>query len=310
MTSERRRQESRGLRQLFQEQWQQFLSLLERTGVEPSASQLDAKIDKGQIMASIETMIEGTDRRLRALGDYKKRLRTTVAWMLDYIDKSVSCLPEPILVDRQSFATNPAVNAFFVNYEDIRSIFGNSYVLRQFFSRHENASCSQVYAAMFINRYEKNILGKAMDNDVLLSDVKQTAVNFSAHDIVIPSRDEVSLRLALKEHMFNEIIQYVSIYMTELRHQQCDGKPSLTAEESINSVCNPQVYMDELISLLSIPNTMLTCEKKPLRLNKMGIMVDENSKEAINAFTSHEFKIGKQASRVVLLVRYDKNQML
>ncbi|MCW8857657.1 MAG: hypothetical protein OQJ95_09865 [Kangiella sp.] len=309
MSSERRREETRGLRQLFQEQWQHFINILERSGVEPSARQLDTQIDAGEVLASIETMIEGTDRRIRALGNYKKRLRETVAWMLEYIDKAVTCLPEATLIDKNSFSSNPEVNAVFVNYEDIKFIFSHSIELQKFFSEVENTSCDEVYAVLLTNKNEKNILGKIIDNDMLVSDVKQVSVNFSAHNIVAPSKDEETLRSKLKTYAFNEIITYVSAHMTQLRHEQCEGKQNLTAEESINSVCNPQVYIDKLISMLNIPNTMLVCEKTPLRLNKMGIVADENSTETLNEFIAHEFKIGSQPARVVSLVRYPKSEM-
>jgi hypothetical protein len=310
MSSERRREETRGLRQLFQDQWQHFITILEKSGVEPSASQLDTQIDSGEVLASIETMVDGTDRRMRALGDYKKRLRETVAWVLDYIDKAVTCLPEAILIDKNSFSSNPEVNAVFVNYDDIKSIFSHSIELQKFFKLPEHSSCEEVYAVLFSNKHEKNILGKTINNDMLVSDVKQVSVNFSSHDIVVPSKDEETLRSKLKTYAFNEIITYVSAHMAKLRHEQCDGKTNLTAEESIKSVCNPQVYIEKLISMLSIPNTMLVCEKTPLRLNKMGIVADENSTETLNEFIAHEFRIGSQPARVVVLVRYPRCEMI
>ncbi|MDH5572221.1 MAG: hypothetical protein OEY89_10680, partial [Gammaproteobacteria bacterium] len=110
---------------------------------------------------------------------------------------------------------------------------------------------------------------------------------------------------------YNQIVKYVSLQMARIRRrQQSEQFGKDHPEACVNGVCNPEIYLEELISHLTLPNPLLSCEKKELRLNKMGVVVDQNSTEAVNEFTAHEFRIGEQPARVVMLVRYPRDGML
>ena len=302
----RRRHDAKGLRTLFASQWHHFLTILENSTGNPGESTQDPAL----VNDAIETVIDGTDKRIRAIGSYKKRLRDTVHMTLDYIDAAVADIPAAIRVDKNSFSHNPEINAFFVNMDDIRHIFSSSRELQNFFKKPEHASCNEVYAILFVTRKEKTVLGKIIQDDMLVSEVKQIAVNFSEHEIVAVSDSEEGARQGLKEFIFNSIVEYVSAHMLHIRQQQREQINKGDIEICINGVCNPEVYLDELIKQLTTPGPLLTHKEIRLRLNKMGITVDENSSETVNEFTAHEFQIGKQAPRLVTIVCYPGSEML
>ncbi len=304
--NDRRRHETKGLRELFGSQWRHFLTILESG----AGKQGETTQNSALVTDAIETVIDGTDKRIRAIGSYKKRLRDTVRMTLDYIDTAVASIPQAIRVDKDSFSRNPEINAFFVNIDDMRNIFSTSRELQNFFKKTEHASCDEAYAILFVTRNEKTVLGKIIQDDMLVSEVKQTAVNFSEHEIVAASDSEEGARQGLKEFIFNHIVEYVSAHMLHIRQQQQEQINKGHMEICISGVCNPEVYLDELINQLTTPGPLLTHKKVRLRLNKMGIQVDENSSESVNEFTVHEFQIGKQPPRVVTLVRYPGDDML
>ncbi len=302
----RRRHDTKGLRGLFASQWHHFLTILERGTDKPDEITQDPVL----VSDAIETVIDGTDKRIRAIGSYKKRLRDTVRMTLDYIDAAVASIPEAIRVDKDSFSHNPAINAFFVNTDDIRNIFSTSRELQNFFKKAEHISYDEAYAILFVTQKEKTVLGKIIQDDMLVSEVKQTAVNFSEHEIVAVSDSEEGARQGLKEFIFNRVVEYVSAHMLHIRQQQQEQINKGHMEICINGVCNPEVYLDELINQLTTPGPLLTHKKVQLRLNKMGIQVDENSSEIVNEFTAHEFQIGKQSPRIVTIVCYPEDEML
>ncbi len=303
---DRRYHEAKGLRELFASQWRYFLTILESGGGKSG----EITQDPALVTNAIETVIDGTDKRIRAIGTYKKRLRDTVHMTLDYIDTAVASIPEAIRVDKDSFSHNPVINAFFVNMDDIRNIFSTSHELQNFFRKTEYASCDDAYAILFVTRGEKTVLGKILQDDMLVSEVKQTAVNFSNYEIVAVCDSEEGARRGLKEFIFTHIVKYVSAHMLHIRQQQQEQINKGHMKVCISGVCNPEVYLTELINQLTTPGPLLTHKKVPLRLNKMGIKVDENSAETVNEFTAHTFQIGKQPPRVVTIVRYPRDEML
>jgi len=302
----RRRHDAKGLRELFTSQWRHFLTMLESGAGKPGEFTQDPAL----VSDAIETVIDGTDKRIRAIGNYKKKLRDAVRMTLDYIDTAVANIPKAIRADKNSFSHNSEINAFFVNIDDMRDIFSTSHELQNFFKNPEHASCDEAYTILFVTRKEKTVLGKMIQDDMLVSEVKQTAVNFSEHEIVTVSDSEEGARQGLKEFIFNNIVEYVSAHMLYIRQQQRKQINKGHMEICISGVCNPAVYLDELINQLTMPGPLLSCKKIRLRLNKMGIQVDENSPETVNEFTAHEFQIGKQPPRVVTIVRYPGDEML
>ena len=305
-TTEQRRSEAQGLRQLFSRQLDYIRGLVEGALNKQSQSILE----RAPKFDAVENMVTGTDKRIRALSGYKNRLREAIGTTLSYIDKAIECLPESVLVDKNSFLKNSSINAFFVNVDDIKYVFSSSHELQSFFSKNENISYGEAYAILFVNRDEKHVLGKAINNNLLVGDVKQTVVNFSKHEVVAPCVTEELARKALEEFVFNQIVEYVSLHMAGIRRQQNDLLTKEHPEACVNGLCNPEVYLDELIAHLVFPNPLLSCKKKELRLNKMGILVDNNSIEAVNEFTAHEFRIGEQPARVVMIVKYPRDGML
>ncbi|NOZ37105.1 MAG: hypothetical protein GXP11_03360 [Gammaproteobacteria bacterium] len=303
---DRRDHEAKGLRELFASQWRYFLTILESGNGKPDEITQDPSL----ISDAIETVIDGTDKRIRAIGSYKKRLRDTVHMTLDYIDATVASIPKAIRVDKDSFSHNPEINALFVNMDDIRNIFSASHELQNFFRKAGHASCDEAYVILFISRNEKTVLGKIIQDDLLVSEVKQTAVNFSNHEIVAVSDSEEGVRRGLKEFIFNHIVKYVSAHMQHIRQQQREQIDRGHMEICISGVSNPEVYLTELINQLTTPGPLLSHKKVQLRLSKLGIKVDENSSETVNKFTAHEFQIGKQPPRVVTIVRYPREDML
>lgn len=302
----RRRHDARGLRELFASQWRHFLTMLESGAGKPGEFTQDPAL----VSDAIETVIDGTDKRIRAIGNYKKKLRDAVHMTLDYIDTAVASIPEAIRVDKNSFSHSSEINAFFVNMDDVRNIFSTSHELQNFFKNPEHTSCDEAYAILFVSRKEKTVLGKMIQDDMLVSEVKQTAVNFSEHKIVAVSDSEEGARQGLKEFIFNSIVEYVSAHMLYIRQQQRKQINKGHMEICISGICNPAVYLDELINQITMPGPLLSCRKIRLRLNKMGIQADKNSPETVNEFTVHEFQIGKQPPRIVSIVRYPADQML
>ncbi len=302
----RRRSETQGLRDLFASQWHHLQSIFERSEMANDALTQDPDL----LSDAIESTIEGTDKRIRAIGHYKKKLRNSIGATLNYIDTAVACIPDAIVMNKNNFSHDPQINAFFVNMNDIQHIFSASPILQNFFTQPEHRRYDEAYIVLFSRRIDKCVFGKIIQDDMLVSEVAQIAVNFSDHEIIAAAESEQTIRRDLKEYVFTHIVQYISAYMQQIRRQQQEQIDAGDIGICISGVNNPEVYLHELIQQLSIPGPLLHCKKIPLRLNKMGIEINNDSTETANEFIAHEFRIGQQSPRLVTILRYPRKKML
>ena len=182
MAIERRKTSAQSLRQLFQSQWSYLNSLLQRRFADRKAARHQDLTEQ----SAAETVVDGTNARLRLVSGYKSRLRKSVRGLLEHVDGLVAQLPAPIDVGGGRFLHDPCVNAFFVNQDTIRDTFSQSYDLQSFFSNPMFNSHSHAFAVMFMNKVEKEVLGAAMVDGTARQDVRKTTVSFTDHKILQP----------------------------------------------------------------------------------------------------------------------------
>jgi hypothetical protein len=307
MTSNRRKPEASALRRLFHNQWLHLNQLID----ERDSRQRSEREKSAQILNAIETIVEGTDARMRGLGNYKKRLRDGANSLLTHIESLVESLPEPIVVNRQSFTNDPQVNSFFVNPDYLQQVFSRCRELHAFFDAAEHCQLEEAYALLFISRTEKTTLGNSVQGDMIVTDVKQVSVNFSDHQIMCPSETETGLRNSLQTLLFESVVEYIQLRLAQqlkLESQQSFQQKRTGLDKSLK---NPEVYLQTLIDHLNEPMELLKRKECILKISKLGILLNESDTEtANNDLRLNGLRIGDQARRVIVLVRYPRCEML
>lgn len=306
MVEDRRKPEASGLRLLFHEQWAHFLHLLD----EWNRHRHLRRNDSDELAAAVEQLVTGTDARIRSVGGYKRQLRESVHTVLDYVDTLVNGLPPAVSVSHASFFSDPLVNAFFVNTEDLRQIFCETQELQQFFASDTNKELAEVYALLFVRKTEKTVLGRELHGDLLLGDIRQTTVNFSDHQLLSPCATEQLARQSLKAILFRSVVQYVRIHMIRARQQQAQEDVLHKHHDPVHSLKNPIVFVQELNRLLSTPMELLKQQERMLRVDRMGISLSEHTNSPANELHLNEITVGDQQTRIVVMVRYPRNEFL
>ena len=301
-----RRPEASALRRLFHEQWTHFLQLVE----EWDKRQQTDRQKSAEILKAIETVVTETDARIRSVGSYKKRLRDGVRLVLDYVEALVDDLPAAIAVNQHTFASDPLVNSFFVNKTDVQQIFSRCQKLHAFFGSTEHRQLHEVYALLFVQKSEKTIFGKKLQGDMLLSDVMQTSVSFSDHQILLPGATEELVRKSLEALLFDSILEYIKTHMTRLRYQQSQDEQQQKNLNLDKSLKNPEVYLQTLIEHLNEPMGLLQLQESMLKISKMRILLSEENTDTANELHLNAVKVGDLPSRIIALVRYPKSEML
>ena len=76
------------------------------------------------------------------------------------------------------------------------------------------------------------------------------------------------------------------------------------------SVLTPQILLDQVVDVFNAPDDFVKTRKVPLRLNKMGIKISENSSQPGNRLNLTEVLMGDESPRVVALARFPKSDLL
>ena len=174
------------------------------------------------VQDAIESVVEGTEPRIRLVSGYQKKLQKEVSNSLSYIDELVEAIPAPIEVSRSRFANNSQVNAYFASVGELQQTFSHSSDLKAFFDDVENRDRQEAYALLCMQVTEKQVTGIEMNGDMLRRDVLQTAVNFYDHKILSPAATETGIRQGLKQCIFDGLITYILQGITSLKTQQND----------------------------------------------------------------------------------------
>ncbi|MDH5602053.1 MAG: hypothetical protein OEY78_12215, partial [Gammaproteobacteria bacterium] len=161
-------------------------------------------------------VVEGTEPKMRYVSTYKKLLEKSVTTSLLYINELVDNIPGSVDITHKNFALDPLVHAYFSSTKEIKEIFSNSKELKLFF---DNGEDEQAYALLCMNHDDKTVLGMELQNDVLIRDVMQTAVNFSEHKVMSPTATEEETRGCIKKCIFDGLITYALKKLIELKSE-------------------------------------------------------------------------------------------
>jgi hypothetical protein len=278
--SERRRPEAGGLRALFQVQIDHLSALLDQR----TARRDEERRRNDRELQAVEALVEGTDSRMRAVNGYRRRLRASVAVLLDYVAGLAERLPAPVAISGERFLPDPLVNAFFVNRQAIRDIFSRSHDLQDFFADPGRQDRSHAWALLFMTMREKETLGLALTGELLSREVRQTNVSFTDHRVIQARASEDEVRSALAQFLFDAYVEYINYRLACLRVgpvgvcAQCAGieRPAGTDAPDLK---NPAVYLELLCQVIEQPAELLQLETDLIRINRIGIRVPEQSDE-------------------------------
>ena len=297
--------EASALRVFFQEQWEHLQQLLEAR----ESNRLRHKAEAEKLSSAVESIVEGTDTRLSAIGGYHKRLRQSARELLDYIEGLVADMPPALQVSQAAYSGNSLVNTLFQNTETMHQLFSQSVPVQEFFRHPENRQQQEVFALLFLSRAEKDILGSEIRGEIILKDVPQTTVSFSGHQLIAPRATEEAARGALMKTLFESVTRQLKIEITRSRYGQTEEEKVAGAQNPRCNLNNPEVYIGMLVEQLSLPQKLLNLQDNLLRVSKMGIKLSLDSNVPSNKVRLYEVEVEGNESRVVTLVRYPRDEL-
>ena len=278
----------------------------------------------------VEFVVDNTDPRIRMLAHYQDKLAPALIRTATYLGGVIRALPEPVELSRGAWASDTGIKAFFATAADVPQVLARSADLRAFFDRHKDAQVA--FALLVMEKAERTVYGTALENGVLKSDVAQINVNFSAHRVVAPAAaqsdllieigvrgvrrllDVVLARIAALQQQATDLAERKAFLGTKLRQLKSAGFGIEPAADHTQEIAELEAriardakdlleikgkprslehYLEQISDVLLVPEQHFTTSELRLRVNRLGIKIDENSAEPADELVLTELRLGE-----------------
>ncbi|EGJ50183.1 hypothetical protein [Desulfocurvibacter africanus] len=139
----------------------------------------DARLDE-----TVDRIAQIVSPKIKAMHDYRRRLREPVQQSLDFFRQAANSLVGPVVMEPGLWRTDPLLNACFSSMEQMSGFLRNSESLRR---QAAKSSQGEIYFLLTMDRREESTLGCVVECEVARRDVLQTVVTFSDHRAHAPA---------------------------------------------------------------------------------------------------------------------------
>jgi hypothetical protein len=171
-----------------------------RTAARAAERERRARIKRG-----VDEVVTIVDPRLRGLQGYRVRLAPALEKAVAFADELVASLPEPLTVERDRWADDPRLRAFFAGLDDMQAFFDRSREICDFLASAEAQGAGVVFAAIGMQLDRRTGFGMGLQGDVLQRDRQQVSVSFSGHRVGAIAAEEGGFRTRLRRRVLEEI---------------------------------------------------------------------------------------------------------
>jgi hypothetical protein len=163
--------------------------------------------DETLVKAAVERLVDGTDRRLRGLRNYHKRLRGAVETAVIHVIELVDSLPDAVEISRSRYGSDPCLRAFFSSADNLQTTIGTSKAIDDFVKAAKGDLPEKIFGVLSMEWVERKVLGVDLDGDLLRREVPQVVVNFFHHRYFEPAATEADNRHLVKVRIYDYLIQ-------------------------------------------------------------------------------------------------------
>ncbi|MEN8204953.1 MAG: hypothetical protein ABFS24_02960 [Pseudomonadota bacterium] len=302
------------------------------------------------VLNTVENVVDGTDSKIRLVPGYKKKLQNYIRGSLELADDLVNQMPAAIEVSSSTFVSDPYVNAFFTNVTDLQSIFSHSSEVQDYMeSCHDSDTRCCALLCMRRSEKTvmgMELSGNMLKKDVLQTAVsfsdhrvyspapsepetREGLKNCLFQGLVTKALEQiVQLRFASDQLQSRHQMLHARLrHYNQKAGEAGQGTPTAVklaysieetslelgkAEKQMmnNPLLTPQVMLEQVMDVFSKPEDFVSVRNFPLRLNKMGVKISDDSAQAVNELNLTEVTFGNDLPRVVTLAMFPKRELL
>jgi hypothetical protein len=299
---------------------------------------------------TIERLVQEVSPAIRNVRGYRKRLRTPVAHAQNYIEGLVAAIPGPFPLSVEQGGRDSLRALLFVGADQLRGLLNDSAELASFFRNHSTEQAVALLTATCHEKtiFTSVLQGEIIRRDVPQPAVDFTdhrivapAPTEAENRRALKEGGLRLLGLRVLEHLTNlksqkkDLAEEKRMAGIKLKILQAHGRSlegmlesdrdsavkaarvrELLAEidQELQTVAavlgSPEDALTHLLSFLNNPDYVLTIQPLSLRLNWMGVKVDENAEDPGTEISLAELEIKDRLKRVALLVTIKREEIV
>lgn len=265
-----------------------------------------------ELLTAIERAVSRVEPLLKQLSGYSENFRKPVANALEYTHSLAASVPGPVVVDRESYATDAFVHVLFPSIDTIPDAICSSLDLQDYL--RDFPATDELYALMGMRRFEKSMVGMELSGQTIQRDVVQKVVYFTSHTLENPAPSEQQARDRVASSFFDSLVSKVKkrvegrkqgkqsqllekdLLMARLRTANAHERIALEEElartlSSIQSTISSlelSNYAEDFEAVLLNPEQYIRLDQKPIILDSMGIRRDGDDAKLGEEFIFNE----------------------
>jgi hypothetical protein len=314
-----------------------FTKLRERFG-QASADEIRPR---DELWEAVNLVVKLSHPNIHYVSNYRKKLMPAVEHTLRYADELIVQMPGPVLVEEDSWNTNPFLRVAFSTNQQFITFFSEQKALKEFFQKTDASRC---YALLVMTRNNRKIFGTELVGEIVKRDVLQTSIDFSDHQIVSPMiseaaiRKELSLRTLslLATHALEDMLSLIEwkkemetekqilevklhIHDARVRSRksllpdisdtvetsevtEVLGQLDRKIAEVRTEIDEPKDYLNRVTALLYHPEQFLRYEPVQLLVNDMKIVIENHHHGKVDEIGFAEFSTSTGLRKAAVLV--------
>jgi hypothetical protein len=167
----------------------------------------------------VDRIVAATDKRLRSVSGYEKKLHDPALDTLAYLRGIADGIPGPIEVSRRAWTDNPEIRALFAKPQDVAAAFSRDTGVRACFASSTAPECLGILG---LARIERQVFAPAQKGDSIQHEVARTTVSFSDTRILAPATDPLAVRIELGKRAIDYLGLRALAQMTADEHARKD----------------------------------------------------------------------------------------
>ena len=258
-------------------------------------------------LAGLQRVVEVVDSVFAMTPGFDEKLAAPVGHARGYCTSLADALPPPVDIGRPRFAADALVHALFASADDIGDMLAASAPVRDYLAGPQSRQGDHFFALMAARRAEKKVLGVAMQNGIMATDVPQSLLQFSDRTLVLPAADPETAHDALREAAFDSLLRtfaghielarvaYTSLQsereLERVRQRSCPANgganfPSryiAALDERLRGQfesLQPDALVAELAAFLMRPEEALSLDPVERWVTRAGVIQSENARDA------------------------------
>jgi len=305
---------------------------------------------RSALTEEIERLVEEVSPAIRNVRGYRQQLLAPVEKSKKYIEVLVAAIPGPIPLSAAAWGQGSPAELLFIDADKIRELFRKSVELESFFRQETTPQAVALLTATRSEKtiYAGELQGQIIRRDVPQTAVDFTDHRIVAPAATeVQDRRTVvdgALRLMglrVLEHLTNlksqkedlaeerrlmgvklKILQAHTQSLEGLleSHRESELKATKVREllqeidqelEVVTTVLGaPEAALTHLATFLSSPEYVLTCQPLTLRLNWMGVRVEEDAEDPGREISLAELEMPGRLKRVAVLVTVNREEVV